>query len=659
MSNKMIVRILTKLAEVDNNGMQSNEMEEIVADDIEDFIKDENFEKLSSKCILRIIKLRPSISSSCALTISKIVGEKNQDDLIELLKIIQINDGYSYNILEILKCITNMPVLSLALANLQPNQNQNDKPQELHPLEDNKPANNEAITPIQLPNQEIPKQEKSQNEISPASDPVIDLIDSVDVHKSLKKSDSDSLSFSEDEPTSGPQIDDEFVITVGPPVYKSAAADLTSDTSDFNPYMTLNKTIISSQSEYNSGNDPKESIRGALKIDPVIPDAQQSIEPIPPPSAGIPPVYPSGELSPEPNHEIPDNTDLYNKNTASTIVDTVKIMPFQAPQPQLPPPPEVVPCQDIFEAASKGNVEELKRFIQEGVNPMSTDKNGWTPLHHCGVNGNMQCVKELLKYENVNVIALTNCGQMPIHIGALRGHYEFVAYLLNRGSDIDTPDLEGFTPLMYACEGGNEKIVNILIYAGAKVNTSTPNGLTPLNIAARAQSAECIDSLLKSKAKVEPSKNALLSPFYISVCKNDVKSAKLLLENGANVNSQDKKRVAPIHIAAQEGNVEMIKLILSNGGKIELVNKAKERPLFIAAKCGHVEAVKALIELGANVDAQQENGNTPLHIAVISQNLEIVKLLLEANANQKIKNKKRKYPKDIPTTKEISDLLSK
>ncbi|EAX98080.1 hypothetical protein TVAG_415040 [Trichomonas vaginalis G3] len=640
---------LSKLVELDSIGCISDSLEHDVSSNLQEYSKDPTFQKLSTQCVIRMAANSENISPETALRLTKHVASKNKDDLIQLLQVMKISGDYTDDIKEILKCVTDIPVLKLFIDNYESNSTKiTQKPDIMLSISDG-----DYFTTDPQPTNEIMTEKIDDN----PPETINDVIDSIKV---MKSSDSDTLSFSDSGSDHGNDSDNVFEITTEPPKLKSA--DLVDDHSDFNPYMTLRQTIKTSDSvsstmtsysqqmnSYSkqteniatpapeSGDPNLESIHGALLVEP---NAKPEVE------ENLPPQYPTGELPQENNQ----NTDCYQQ------VEPVNDVPEAIPEEIKPPPPEAP--ENIFQAASKGNLDAMINFIEHQISPTVADQNGWTPLHHSAVHSSMNCLKYLLAHPMSNVNALTNLGQQAIHIGALQGHYEVVAYLLNKGSEFDHPDSEGFTPLMYACEGGNAQIVNILIYAGAKVNISNQIGLTPLNIAARAKSSACIEALLNAHAKVEPSKNVLLSPFYISVSKNDVKSARMLADKGAKINSQNKQRVAPIHIAASEGNVEMIKLLLEKGAKIEIENKAKERPLYIAAKNGHVDAVKELIRAGANVNAQQENGNTPLHIAVIGQHAEVVRALLAAHANKRIKNKRSKYPVDIPTIPEITSQLA-
>lgn len=56
-----------------------------------------------------------------------------------------------------------------------------------------------------------------------------------------------------------------------------------------------------------------------------------------------------------------------------------------------------------------------------------------------------------------------------------------VFYILQQNVEIDAPDIQGHTPLMWAAYQGDALSVDALIRHGANVNKSDHAGLTPLH----------------------------------------------------------------------------------------------------------------------------------------------------------------------------------
>eukprot|EP00730_Choanoeca_flexa_P003104 TRINITY_DN11290_c0_g1_i1.p3 TRINITY_DN11290_c0_g1~~TRINITY_DN11290_c0_g1_i1.p3 ORF type:complete len:148 (+),score=16.93 TRINITY_DN11290_c0_g1_i1:1308-1751(+) len=78
------------------------------------------------------------------------------------------------------------------------------------------------------------------------------------------------------------------------------------------------------------------------------------------------------------------------------------------------------------------------------------------------------------------------------------------ARLLQRGENVDARDIDGWTPLLYACCMGNERLVKTLLDFGASVNAITKTeAATPLHVACDHGHANVIDRLLQRGANIE------------------------------------------------------------------------------------------------------------------------------------------------------------
>ena len=73
-------------------------------------------------------------------------------------------------------------------------------------------------------------------------------------------------------------------------------------------------------------------------------------------------------------------------------------------------------------------------------------------------------------------------GCLPVHVAAILGHVDIVAYLLARGQSVDVRDSEGRTALMLALHlGSSLDMLRLLVRMGASLNTEDNHGNTPLH----------------------------------------------------------------------------------------------------------------------------------------------------------------------------------
>ena len=124
------------------------------------------------------------------------------------------------------------------------------------------------------------------------------------------------------------------------------------------------------------------------------------------------------------------------------------------------PSPEIAP---LHEAAFAGNLEEVRRLLDEGAAVDVRDAEGRTALMWASFNG----------------------------------HTEVDALLLEKGAAINTREANGRTALMYASSGPFAGTVGLLLEKGAEVNLQgTLEGFTALMTAAAEGQVEVVRVLL-------------------------------------------------------------------------------------------------------------------------------------------------------------------
>ncbi len=147
-------------------------------------------------------------------------------------------------------------------------------------------------------------------------------------------------------------------------------------------------------------------------------------------------------------------------------------------------------------------------------------------------------------------------------VAALAGEIEVVGNALEQGYEVDLPDAERRTVLMYAAFNGQTEIAKKLIAAGADVNIQDQTGSTALMFAASGPFPE---------------------------------TAKLLLESGAEINTIDSnEHFTALMWAAAEGQAETVKLLLTYGADVTLMDVDGDTAESFAAQKGHTAVVNIL-----------------------------------------------------------------
>ncbi|KAF3492253.1 uncharacterized protein GIQ15_01770 [Arthroderma uncinatum] len=163
----------------------------------------------------------------------------------------------------------------------------------------------------------------------------------------------------------------------------------------------------------------------------------------------------------------------------------------------------IADCSCLQRAASIGNIESVKIFVERGADV--NNENEGTALWRAAENGHFEVVKYLL--EHGAEIESHTSGRSALQIAARNGHEEVVRYLVElHGADVNAPECESFrlTALQTAAEHGHVGIVKYLLEHGANVNAPAYHnaGMTALQAAAYTGHAGILSILLDAGADV-------------------------------------------------------------------------------------------------------------------------------------------------------------
>ena len=330
--------------------------------------------------------------------------------------------------------------------------------------------------------------------------------------------------------------------------------------------------------------------------------------------------------------------------------------------------------KEVFEAAKSGdsvllnevlkkldNTERISvlgvdfQYIGDGCSLPVRKKSPVTPLIVAVRNGNLDCVKVLLKYgaeiegrgDFMHIFEDDSCPVpynykccTPLFVAATCGNVEILRFLVENGANVNATDDFGVTPLMAAVENQFLDAVTFLIDQGADVNLQDGSGLTVLHYATEVSidpsSCLIVKQLINRGANINAVTNdEKLTPLMLA-CKNkNVSVVNCLLQNGANVVLTSDNGWTALHFVVDEFNdsSEILRSLLNNGADVNARSIDNETPLMVASQSSDVETVTLLIEQGAYVDLQDEKDNTALHNAVSRKSEEIVGTLLNAGAS--------------------------
>jgi len=156
-------------------------------------------------------------------------------------------------------------------------------------------------------------------------------------------------------------------------------------------------------------------------------------------------------------------------------------------------------------------------------------------------------------------------------------------------SEIDSPDLDGRTPLICAIVSRRSEKVNptelvdILLTAGADVNVPDSfNGMTPLHYAIIARDEKLVTDILGRGAFVNMADLRCVTPLMMAVSNNLALASMVMINKLAELDAVDENGWSALHYAAYAGYPKCVKVLVNNAADRYLRDNNKRRPLHIA-----------------------------------------------------------------------------
>ncbi|PGH01143.1 hypothetical protein AJ79_08014 [Helicocarpus griseus UAMH5409] len=237
--------------------------------------------------------------------------------------------------------------------------------------------------------------------------------------------------------------------------------------------------------------------------------------------------------------------------------------------------------------------------------------------------------KDLLRICNVPLIGET----LPaLHLASKFGYYTMVKQLLDI-CDVNSRDLDGYTPLHHAASKGHIDIVRLICNTKkAKVDIPSKSRDTPLWLAANGGYDNIVRYLIKRQANIShltPEDSLQITPIAAAARNGHAAEVELLLPKGANPSRKNQNGLFPIIAAATNGHVAVVELLLRIGLDPDDRDATGYTPLITALKHGHAAVAELLLEKGAKPDGGNPFEDSPLELASKYGHVAVVELLLE------------------------------
>ena len=224
-----------------------------------------------------------------------------------------------------------------------------------------------------------------------------------------------------------------------------------------------------------------------------------------------------------------------------------------------------------------------------------------------------------------------------------------VRKLIAAGSDVNAPEADGSSALLWAAYQSSPELVSMLLEAGADANAANAFGVTPLLQAARYGDAATIGALLKGGADIAKATREGETPLHAAARAGGVEAVKLLVQHGADVNAVELlDEQTPLMWATAEGHLDVVDALLdasadpNRKARLSELSKRSTRTdfpsggftaLMWAVRDGNEPIVRRLLEGGADINATNGDGATAMMLAIINDRFDLAAKLLELGAD--------------------------
>jgi ankyrin repeat protein len=157
--------------------------------------------------------------------------------------------------------------------------------------------------------------------------------------------------------------------------------------------------------------------------------------------------------------------------------------------------------------------EIIPILLKMGADPNQENKLGSTPILFAAFQGNYELVKVLL--ESGGTLSTTSRTKRTLlHFATAKAfekkdqsplsqaNQDFIAYLLEKGLDVNQKDLHEMTPLMYAATSGYISVIDLLLDQGADLEALNEKGWSPLLIAAMSGHPDLVKKFIEAGANI-------------------------------------------------------------------------------------------------------------------------------------------------------------
>jgi ankyrin repeat protein/L-ascorbate metabolism protein UlaG (beta-lactamase superfamily) len=291
-----------------------------------------------------------------------------------------------------------------------------------------------------------------------------------------------------------------------------------------------------------------------------------------------------------------------------------------------------VAAHEIHDAARAGDLATVRALLEADPELLELEnENEKTPLHFAAEGGSVEVIRFLLD-RGADVNAPNVANETPLHYATGWCHLEAVRLLLERKADVSIATNEGDTPLHYLRFVGLREVAELLLENGADINARNNEGETFLGMAVNAGRPQLIDLAFERGAKIEPGQGMRM--LIDAAAAGNLALVDRILDNGVEVKAEGESGILLLHAAAQAGHSKLADELITKGADIRSLSPKGGTLLHSAARGDLLDLGKRLIDAKIDVDATDDRDRTALHVSEDWGNTAFQKQLKEAGARE-------------------------
>ena len=264
-------------------------------------------------------------------------------------------------------------------------------------------------------------------------------------------------------------------------------------------------------------------------------------------------------------------------------------------------------------------------------------------IHQATKDGHIEKVQRMVE-RGTDVNTRDDYGRTPLHIASAKNHNIDMRVLINLGGDINAQDNQGRTPLMYAAADGKGDAVALLVSEEANILIKDVDGMRAYEWALSGGNPDLAkflglitennsptnkhESRQRKRNKGDQKENEKL------LQKEKLKKETLhVADDGLHLRQFDIKNGIPAMFdVVRHGTIDNCRKLLSQGGSANAADDTGQTALMVAAMTNRLDMASFLIENGADVNKSSASGLTALHYAALENHAQMALLLLQHNA---------------------------